>query len=65
MWPDFFRRPEGWLQSLSVELVRLLVDISVTGAKALIFFALVLWISGKFGVTGLATLMGKAGVHAS
>jgi hypothetical protein len=45
-----------------MELVRLFVDIAVTGTKALIFFAFALWIAGKFGLTGLQSLLGRAGI---
>jgi hypothetical protein len=48
-----------------MELVRLGVDIAVTGAKAAIAFAFFLWIAARLGIPGIATLLGKAGVHAA
>jgi hypothetical protein len=45
-----------------MELIRLFVDVMVTSAKAAIGFAFLLWLSGKFGITGLQALLGKAGI---
>lgn len=45
-----------------MELVRLFVDILVVSAKAAIGFAFLLWLAGRFGITGLQTLLGKAGI---
>lgn len=45
-----------------MELARLFVDILATSAKAAIGFAFLLWLAVKFGITGLATLLGKAGI---
>lgn len=45
-----------------MELARLFVDILVTSAKAAIGFAFLLWLAGRFGITGLSALLGKAGI---
>lgn len=45
-----------------MELGRLAIDVIFTGVKAAIAFAFFLWLAGRFGITGLATLLGKAGI---
>lgn len=45
-----------------MELVRLFVDILVTGAKAAIAFAFFIWFANRLGITGLQALLGKAGI---
>src|SRR5438270_549430 len=60
--PLFQRQRPPRAASPVMELVRLAVDIAVTGAKAAIAFAFFLWIAGRFGLTGLQSLLGKAGI---